>query len=242
LEFLAGQPVKPAACIIGEPTDMKVMTAHKGKLSTRCRVRGLEAHSSLTPHGVNAINAAARVITRLADMAGQKAAEGPFDPDYDVPYTTVHTGLIQGGTQLNIVPGACAFEFEFRSLPQDDPAALLAEVKSYAHGDIEPAMKEVAPDSGFAWEAMSAFPGLHTAADAEVVTLAKALAGSNDTGKISFGTEAGLFSDTGIPAVVCGPGSITQAHKPDEFVSLEQVALCERFMGRLLERVAADAS
>ncbi len=242
LEFLAGQPVKPAACIIGEPTDMKVVTAHKGKLSTRCRVRGLEAHSSLTPHGVNAINAAARVIARLADMAELKAADGPFDPDYDVPYTTVHTGLIQGGTQLNIVPGACTFEFEFRSLPEDDPAALLAEIKSYAHGEVEPAMMEVAPGSGFAWEAMSSFPGLHTAEDAEVVTLAKALAESNDTGKISFGTEAGLFSDTGIPAVICGPGSIAQAHKPDEFVSLAQVALCERFMARLLERVAAEPS
>jgi len=239
LDFLASRPVKPAACIIGEPTDMKVITAHKGKLSTRCRVRGLEAHSSLAPKGVNAIDAAAKVIARLAELAERKAAEGPFDADYDVAHTTVHTGLIQGGTQLNIVPGACVFEFEFRNHPEDDPAALLAEIKTYAHEEVEPAMKRIAPEAGFSWEPMSAFPGLATPADAAVVTLAKALSGSNATGKVSFGTEAGLFSGTGIPAVVCGPGSIEQAHKPDEYVSLEQLALCERFMTRLLERVAA---
>lgn len=239
LEALVESGPKPAACIIGEPTEMKVITAHKGKLSTRCRVRGLEAHSSLAPKGVNAIDAAARVIARLAEMAERKAAEGPFDADYDVPHTTVHTGLIQGGTQLNIVPGGCSFEFEFRNLPEDDPEALLAEVKAYAHEEIEPAMKAIAPDAGFAWQEMSSFPGLETPPDAEVVALAKALSGGNTTAKVAFGTEAGLFHDSGIPAVVCGPGSIEQAHKPDEYVSLEQVALCEGFMARLIDRVAA---
>ena len=130
LDFLAGQPVKPAACIIGEPTDMKVVTAHKGKLSTRCRVRGLEAHSSLTPLGVNAINAAARVVARLAELAERRADDGPFDADFDVPYTTVHTGLIQGGTQLNIVPNLCAFEFEIRNIARDDPGELLARIEA----------------------------------------------------------------------------------------------------------------
>ncbi len=241
LDFLARQPVKPAACIIGEPTDMKVITAHKGKFSMRCRVRGLEAHSSLAPKGVNAIDAAARVIARLSEMAGRKAADGPFDEAYDIPHTTVHTGLIQGGTQLNIVPGACAFEFEFRNLPEDDPLALLAEVQAYAHGEVEPAMKAINPETGFAWEQMACFPGLETPIDAEVVSLAKALSGGNVTGKVAFGTEAGLFHESGIPSVVCGPGSIEQAHKPDEYVSLEQLALCERFMDRLLDRVATDS-
>jgi acetylornithine deacetylase len=239
LDVLAGQPVRPAACIIGEPTEMKVITAHKGKLSMRCRVRGFEAHSALAPRGVNAIDAAARVIARLSDMAGRKAVEGPFDAAYDVTHTTVHTGLIQGGTQLNIVPGACAFEFEFRSLPADDPEALLAEIQAYAHGEVEPAMQAIDPATGFAWEEMSRFPGLEAPPDAEVVSLAKALSGGNVTGKVAFGTEAGLFQQSGIPSVVCGPGSVEQAHKPDEFVSLEQLALCERFMERLLERVAA---
>jgi len=239
LEFLARQPVRPAMCIVGEPTEMKVITGHKGKTSIRCHVRGKEAHSSLAPHGVNAVNAAARVVGYLADMAARKAAEGPFDNDFDVPYTTVHTGTIEGGTQLNIVPGHCRFEFEFRYLPQDDPEALLAEVQHYAEQELAPAMQKVDPATGFAWERMAGFPGLDLAPEAEVIELAKALSGGNATGKVAFGTEAGLFDANGIPAVVCGPGSIDQAHKPDEFVSLEQVALCERFMDRLEERLGA---
>jgi acetylornithine deacetylase len=226
-------------CIVGEPTEMKVITGHKGKTSIRCHVRGKEAHSSLAPYGVNAVNAAARVVGYLADMAARKAAEGPFDNDFDVPYTTVHTGTIEGGTQLNIVPGHCRFEFEFRYLPQDDPDRLLAEVQRYAESELAPAMQAVDPATGFSWEQMAGFPGLDLAPGAEVIELAKALSGGNATGKVAFGTEAGLFDRNGIPAVVCGPGSIDQAHKPDEFVALEQVALCERFMDRLEERLSA---
>ncbi|WP_299620715.1 acetylornithine deacetylase [Pelagibius sp.] len=237
ISFLAEQPVRPKLCIVGEPTEMKVVTAHKGKLSIACQVRGKEAHSSLAPHGVNAVQAAARVIARLTEMAEEKAQEGPFDSDYDVPYTTIHTGVIHGGTQLNIVPGHCRFEFEFRHLPEDSPQALLAAVKRYAAEELAPAMQAVDPGSGFAWEEVSSFPGLNLAPDAEVVDLAKALSGGNATGKVAFGTEAGLFDAGGIPAVVCGPGSIDQAHKPDEFVTLEQIALCERFMERLEARV-----
>jgi acetylornithine deacetylase len=240
IAFLEQQPVKPIACIIGEPTDMKVIIGHKGKASYRCDVRGHEAHSSLAPNAVNAVQAAARVIARLADLADRKAKEGPFDEDYDIPHTTVHCGLVQGGTALNIVPADCSFEFEFRCLPADDPASLLAELQTYAHGEVEPAMKAIVPECGFSWEEMSVFPGLSLAPDAEVISLAKFLAGANATSKVAFGTEAGLFNDGGIPAVICGPGSINQAHKPDEFIAHEQIALCERFMDRLLDRVTAS--
>ena len=239
LAQLAAQPVRPRACIVGEPTDMKVITGHKGRLSTNCTVRGRECHSSLAPQGVNAVQAAARVIARLTDMAARKAEDGPFDEAYDVPYSTVHCGLIRGGTALNIVPAECRFEFEFRYLPADDAQALLAEIQAYAHDEIEPAMQAVDSATGFSWEEISHHPGLDIATDAEVVSLARSLAGSNTTGKVAFGTEAGLFAESGIPAVICGPGSIEQAHKPDEFISLEQVALCERFMTRLLDRVSA---
>ena len=239
LAALASREVKPRACIIGEPTSMRVVTGHKGKVSARCRVRGLECHSSLAPQGVNAVQAAARVIARLDDMAREKAERGPFDEAYDVPHTTVHTGVVQGGTALNIVPRDCSFEFEFRNLPGDEPMALLDEIKAYAHEEIEPAMKAIDPATGISWEPISSFLSLATPEEAEVVVLAKALAAANDTTKVSFGTEAGLFADEGMPAVVCGPGSIEQAHKPDEFVSLEQLALCERFMERLMDRVCA---
>jgi len=240
IAFLEEQPVKPVACIVGEPTDMKVIVGHKGKASYRCHAHGIEAHSSLAPKAVNAIQAAAKVISRLADMAERKAKEGPFDEDYDVPHTTVHCGLVRGGTALNIVPADCGFEFEFRCLPADDPADLFAELQTYAQNEIEPAMKVIASECGFSWEEMSVFPGLNLAPDAEVVTLAKFLAGANATSKVAFGTEAGLFNDGGIPTVICGPGSIEQAHKPDEFVTHAQVALCEQFMGRLLDRVTAS--
>ena len=239
LEFLAARPVKPAMCVVGEPTDMKVITGHKGKSSIRCHVRGKEAHSSLAPYGVNAVNAAARVVNFLADMAARKAAEGPFDHDFDVPHTTVHTGVIEGGTQLNIVPGHCRFEFEFRYLPGEDPEALLKQVQCFAELEVAPAMQSIDPASGFSWEQMAGFPGLNLADDAAVIELAKALSGGNATGKVAFGTEAGLFDASGIPTVVCGPGSIDQAHKPDEFVTEEQVALCERFMERLEQRLSA---
>ena len=240
IDFLARQPVKPVACIVGEPTGMKVIIGHKGKLSHRCLVRGREAHSSLAPKAVNAIEAAAKVIARLSDMGARKAKEGPFDTDYDVPHTTVHCGTVRGGTALNIVPASCSFEFEFRTLPTDDPQALLAEIRNYAQREIEPAMRAIAPETGFSWQEMSFIPGMELAPEAEVVTLTKALSGANATGKVAFGTEAGLFQGGGIPAVICGPGFIEQAHKPDEFIAHEQIALCERFMGRLLDRVSAS--
>jgi acetylornithine deacetylase len=239
LAELARRPVRPVMCIVGEPTGMKVMTAHKGKVDVVCRVRGVPAHSSLAPRGVNAINAAARVIAYLERLARQKAEQGPFEEDYDITHTTVHTGLVEGGTQLNIVPGHCSFEFEVRNLPTDDPDVLLAEVRRFAHEEVEPPMQAIDPETGFSWEEIARYPGLDTAPDEDVVTLAQSLAGSNATGKVAFGTEAGLFQASGIPCVVCGPGSIEQAHKPDEFVTLDQLRQCERFMGRLLDHLAA---
>ncbi len=238
LDFLAAQYVRPLGCIVGEPTDMKVVVGHKGKLSCHCHVRGSEAHSSLAPKAVNAIQAAARAIAYLDGMAKHKAAEGPFDEGYDIPHSTVHVGLVAGGTATNIVPADCTFDFEFRCLPSDDPMAMLDELRDYVGAEIEPAMQAIVPGTGFTWTPSLSHPGLDTAPNSDLVTLVKALAGANDTGKVAFGTEASLFSDSGIPSVVCGPGSIEQAHKPDEYVSLEQVALCVRFMDRLLERVA----
>lgn len=239
LDQLAPLEVKPRLCIIGEPTDMKVINAHKGKFSMRCRLRGYESHSSLAPTGVNAIDYAAKLIVRLAEMAAEKAENGPFDAQYDVAHTTVHTGVIEGGTALNIVPRDCFFDFEFRNLPADDPDALFEELRAYAKEELEPEMQAKREGTGISFEPLSRFPGLDTPADHEVVALAKALTGANDTAKVAFGTEAGLFSETGIPAVVCGPGSIEQAHKPNEFVSLQQLDLCEAFFDRLLERVTA---
>ncbi len=232
IDRLSSREVKPKACIIGEPTMMKVVRAHKGKLSYCCQVSGLESHSGMAHLGVNAVEAAAEVIAYLKSMARRFRDSGPFDSEMSPPYTTVHTGVIRGGTQLNIVPRAC--EFEFRHLPEDDPVTLLKEVQDFA-ATLLPEMHAVSVNTGFHWERQSHIPELNTSEDSDVVQLAKSLTGANTTAKVSFGTEAGLFEQGGMPAVVCGPGSIEQAHKPDEFIALDQVAQCEKFLLRLFQ-------
>ncbi len=238
IEMINGLPIKPRMAIIGEPTGMQVIVAHKGKTDSIVHVRGFECHSSLAPQGVNAIQYAAELIAHLAGKSAQFAKDGPFDPEFDLPHTTIHTGVVEGGTVLNIVPRDCRFEFEIRNLPRDDPGAILDEIKAYAEAELVPRMQAVAAESGIDFEPGLFYPGLDTRPDEEVVTLAKALAGQNSHAKVAFGTEAGLFQqDAGIPCVVCGPGSIAQAHKPDEYLALDQIAECETFMERLADRV-----
>jgi acetylornithine deacetylase len=236
---LEGRPDKPRLCIVGEPTEMKPVIGHKGKRSLRCHVRGYECHSALAHEGVNAVEAAAEIVAYLKSMARRFRDEGPYDPDFVPPYTTVHTGRISGGTALNIVPKDCRFDFEFRYLPGADSEALVDEVVRFASTRVEPEMKSVRPETGIRFEELTSFPGLATGAEEEITQLVLALTGANATGKVSFGTEAGLYQRAGIPTVVCGPGSIEQAHKPDEFISLEQVRACEGFLRRLLDRVTA---
>ena len=235
---LANMPVRPQACIVGEPTEMKVIAAHKGKKSYTCRVRGHECHSSMTHIGVNAVEAAAEIVAFMKSLARRFRDEGPHDPQFDPPYTTVHTGTINGGTALNIVPKDCSFEFEWRYLPDHDPDGIFAEVQAFAEG-LLPEMHAVDPATGISFAPRSEIPGLSTDPADAVTELAKSLSGANDSGKVSFGTEAGLFQEAGIPTIVCGPGSIEQAHKPNEFVAIAQVALCEDFMRRLMDRVCA---
>jgi acetylornithine deacetylase len=236
---LADAGIRPAACIVGEPTLMRPVVAHKSKHSWRCTVHGHASHSAYAPHGVNAVEAACELVAYLKRMQRRLRLEGPYRHDYDVPHTTVHTGLIRGGTQLNIVPHECTFDFEFRCLPGADPEAMMAELRRYAEDELLPEMRAVQPASRFEWHVLSIIPGLDADPDDEVVRLARGLSGLSDTGKVSYGTEAGLFQVAGIPSVICGPGSIEQAHKPDEYVSLEQVVRCEEFLLGLLERVAA---
>ena len=237
LERLASRDIKPKGCIVGEPTMMKVIRAHKGKLSYRCHVHGREAHSSLIEQGVNAVEAAAEAVAYLKSMQRRIRDNGPYDDELDPPYTTVHTGTLNGGTALNIVALAAQFEFEFRHLAQDDPHALLGELQTHIEQHILPEMHAVDANSGFEFELMSQIAGLDVDENAEIVQLAKALTGANSTGKVAFGTEAGLFQQiAGIPTIVCGPGSIEQAHKPDEFIALEQIVLGESFVRKLFAR------
>jgi acetylornithine deacetylase len=235
---VAARGIKPTGCIVGEPTGMRLVVAHKGKRSYRCRVRGREAHSSLTPRGVNAINVACEIVTFLTHMARRFRDRGGFDAAYDVPYTTVHTGVIRGGTALNIVPRDCAFDFEFRHLPFDDPEALLAEVKRFA-ATLTPDMHAVDPTTYIEFDALSTLPGFDTHGGSEIAEMGKACTGTHEFGKVSFGTEASLFHNSDISAIICGPGHIDQAHQPNEWIALEQLALCEAFMRRLADHVCA---
>jgi len=221
--------VAPLACIVGEPTGMVPAIAHKGVYRYRCCVRGKEAHSSLTPQSVNAIEMAARVIGRLRDMAERLEAEEPRYEGFDVPFSTVSVGQFHGGIADNVVPRDAEFRYEFRDLPTADVEAMQAEVLRYA-GSLEPAMKRVTPEAGFRFEPICGVPSFLGSSLDPVTRMAQRLSGESGTTLVAFGTEAGLFQRSGIPTVVCGPGSIVQAHQPDEFVSLEQLARCERFL------------
>jgi acetylornithine deacetylase len=238
IDQLSQQNFKAAGVIVGEPTSMNVVVAHKGKRSYRCTVHGREAHSSLTPQGVNAIEYAARIITYIRMMADRMQQLESRDHGFDVPFTTMQTGTIRGGTATNIVPKECAFDWEFRYLPGADPDAIENEVKAYA-ASLTPEMKKIAEEAGIAFKLHSAIPGSNMTEQDEVTQLALALSRKPGISKVAYATEAGLFERAGLPSIICGPGSIEQAHKPNEYCDLEQIVQCEGFMERLLERVCA---
>jgi len=231
--------VAPAGCIVGEPTGMQVVVAHKGKKAWRCRVRGFEAHSSLTPQGVNAVQIACELVAFLTQRARAFRDRGGFDDAYDVPFTTVHTGVIRGGTAVNIIPRDCQFDFEIRHLPFDDPDAFFAEVRAHAESFL-PDMHRVARDTWIEFDALSSLPGFDTGGDSAIAALGHHCNGAHDHGKVSFGTEASLFHNAGVPTIICSPGHIAQAHQPNEWVSVEQLARCEAFIRRLADRVCGS--
>jgi acetylornithine deacetylase len=226
--------IAPLACIVGEPTGMVPAIAHKGVYRYRCCVRGKEAHSSLTPQSVNAIEMAARVVGRLRDMAEAFEREEPRHAGFDVPFSTASVGQFHGGIADNVVPRDAEFRYEFRDLPTADARAMQEQVVRYARS-LEPAMQAVAPEAGFRFETICEIPSFLGSADDAVTKLALRLAGEQRTTLVAFGTEAGLFRNAGIRTVVCGPGSIVQAHQPDEYVTLEQLARCQAFMEGLAQ-------
>jgi acetylornithine deacetylase len=224
--------LKAAGCIVGEPTSMQPIIAHKGTHRFRCHVHGREAHSSYTTHGVNAIEYAARLVVFIRDLSDRLAATEVRDYGFNVPYSTLSTGVIRGGIAANVIPKECQVQFDMRTLPNASSDALYGEILEYAKKLEADMQKEDA--SGrieMVWE--SSTDGLAANEEDAVVQLARKLSRNDATGKVSYGTEAGLFQQIGIPTVICGPGDIAQAHGPDEFVALDQLAQCERFMSGL---------
>jgi acetylornithine deacetylase len=239
IDLLEAAPFRPRFCIVGEPTGMQVATGHKGKVALRATCVGREGHSALAPMALNALHLAADFIGVLRRVQAEVAASGPQDGDYDVAYTTLHAGKMSGGVQVNIVPNRAVVDWEIRSLAGDDVAALIARVQAGADAVVAPLRAEF-PEAEIRIERLWDYPGLNTSTDAEVVRFVKGLTGANGTMKVAFGTEGGLFdARLGVPTVICGPGSMAQGHKPDEYVTLEQLAKCDAMLAALVARLEA---
>jgi acetylornithine deacetylase len=239
VDLMASAPFQPAMCIVGEPTAMQVATGHKGKIALRATCTGREGHSALAPLALNALHLGADFMRELRDLQARLADSGLRDGDYDVPYSTVHVGKMNGGVQVNIVPNTCVLDFEIRALADEDTDALIAGMRAAAERVVAPLRRDF-PEAAIVVERLWDYPGLGTPSDAGVVNFVKGLTGANGTIKVAFGTEGGLFHQRlGIPTVICGPGSMAQGHEPDEYVTVEQLARCEAMLAALLGRLEA---
>ncbi len=219
--------IKPDGCIVGEPTELHPVIAHKGIHLFRCRAQGKAAHSSLTAQGCNAIEYAARLICHLRDWADQIKQQGPFDHDYDVPFTTLSTNTIQGGNAYNTIPSFCEFFFEFRNLPTVDPQWILKPIQTYLTQDLLPKMRQEYPEASLEVDAIAGVPAFEAGAQTPLTQLLRQLRRDDKVFKVGYATEAGLFQQAGIPTILCGPGSIEQAHRANEYIAIEQLSLCE---------------
>ncbi len=227
---------RPRAIVVGEPTGMAVIDAHKRIDAYRTVVTGREAHSSMPQLGVNAISIAAQLIEEL-DRIGAGLTEGQRDDRFDPPFSTLQVGVIDGGTAANIVPKTCRFQWQVRSVPAADPETAPARFASFAETLLQ-RMRGVAPDTAIETMHEGSVPAFIAKPQSDAVALALALTGANATHAVSYGTEAGLFEQAGCPTVICGPGDIEQAHAADEFVSLAQLEACMAFLAKLADRLS----
>lgn len=228
---------QPKLVLVGEPTSMKVVNAHKGIRSFVTTVTGAEAHSSNTHLGVNAVEAAVRLIGFLGELRDEMCARGDASGRFDPPYTSVHVGVIHGGTALNIIPRECRFQWEFRALPAQDQNEIADRFERFARDVVLPPLRDISPDADIVTQAQAMVPPLEPLDGSPAETLARALTGANEVLAVSYGTEAGIFQAADIPAIVCGPGSIEQAHKPDEFIEISELAACDALLVELAERL-----
>ena len=239
LDVMAGWAVLPRLCLVGEPTLMQVAVGHKGKTALRATCTGREMHSAMAPMALNALHLGAEFLGAVRDLQRQVVASGLRDGDYDVPYTTLHVGKMNGGVQVNIVPKTCVLDFEIRSLAGEDTDGLIATLEVAAAAIVAP-HRAAFPEAAIVVERLWEYPGLGTSPDADIVSFAKGLVGGNGTIKVPYGTEGGMFAQRlGVPTVICGPGNMAQGHTPDEFIEVAQLALCEAMLDRLLERMVA---
>ena len=224
----------PEHCIVGEPTSMRMVVAHKGIHTFRCAVHGKAAHSSLTPQGVNAIEYAAKLIVFINELAGRLKARHDTDPDYDVPFSTLSVNTIAGGIAGNIVPQLCEFEFDYRNLPHMSPADITAPIEAHIREVLQPQMQAVEAACRIDMRHGENVPAMPEAEAALLHDLITQLVEDSSRLKVAYATEGGQFQQAGIATVICGPGNIEQAHKADEFVELSQLARCDAFLHKLI--------
>jgi len=234
---IAGKVPPPSAVIVGEPTNMKVIDGHKGIASFRVTVTGYTTHSSQTDRGVSAVEAAAKLIAKVADMRALRARNADAGSPFEPPYSTMTVNVAHGGTQLNIMAGAAYFEWDLRVIPGDAPQDIFEEFRDFARG-VEAEMRAVAPGCRIEIEQITNAPFLAPSVHNPAADLAKSLTGQNSTGVVAYAAEAGQFQEAGFSTVLCGPGSIDQAHQPNEFISLDQVREGTQFLQKLIERLA----
>lgn len=233
VDEIVRRDLQPRGCVVGEPTSMQVVRGHKSIDVLRADFHGVAAHSSLPTQGVNAIAAAAELVRFVHGIAAELRDEGPFDEAYIVPYTTMTVNRIDGGIAVNTIPAECSVHLEYRALTTVDREALTERIRAEAHR-LEAAMREQDDRAGVDFSVTATAPGVDTHADAAIVALAEEWGGAPSPAKVTYATEAGIFARAGIPTVVCGPGDIAQAHAPDEYIELEQIAQCESFVDRLV--------
>ncbi len=238
LPVLRDHIAQPRLVVVGEPTSMAVANAHKGQHVSRTKITGREAHSSRAEDGVNAVMVAADLIKFIEGMAEIARKTGQKDEMFDPPYTSFNVGPISGGSAFNIIPNTCEFDWEFRAVPQDDPQKHLGQYEAYIKDTVNPKISAKFPECKVETSVWAYLPPLKAAPGDDAETLALALAEKNATTVLAFGTEGGHFQSIDFPAVVCGPGDIAQAHKPNEFIEVSQLEACGRFMNRLIEALS----
>lgn len=235
---IADKVPPPAAVIVGEPTSMKVIDGHKGIASFRVKVTGYTTHSSQTDRGVSAVEAAAKLITKISNMRAARAARADAASPFDPPYSTMTVNVIHGGTQLNIMAAEATFDWDLRVIPGDSREDIIEEFADYAKG-VEAEMRAKASGCRIAIEQMTNAPSLAPSEENPAADLAKAITGHNSTDVVAYAAEAGQFQEAGFSVVICGPGSIDQAHQANEFIALDQVIQGTAFIRRLIQRLSA---
>jgi acetylornithine deacetylase len=230
IEKLSENPLRPFLCLVGEPTNLAPVFGHKGKTALRCHVHGVEAHTAMTHLGANAIEAAAKIIAKIDEIAHAIARRSPPHTGFTPAYTTLQTSRIAGGTASNIIPNYCCFDFEVRTLPDESAAPILEALKEFADQEVMLSLRTPDKVGRVEWETMFSYPGLKIDGSSPAAQFVCRISGRVPGQNVSYGTEAGLYHEAGIPTVICGPGSIEQAHRPDEYLALDQLLACDRFL------------